>query len=218
MEKEKDKEALEIEAEIDALDGIEETDDDSDILLEVKGTRTYSLFSKWLDTEIAGVTIKGDKTGSDMHMIIHTREGKPELVLRAFSGSCDDIRIPSIMKTYILYREWYSRLDTEPCIDFLVYSNVKAEFALILVDMDNQILIFPNFTWPAPIALVEDWLAKRGEDAYRTTFEFSDIAAWLDHEITNKELQPGLLLNYKEGPSICISSAGTSKLEEITTL
>jgi hypothetical protein len=149
-------------------------------------------------------------------MIIHAKEGEPELVLRAFGGSCDDIRIPSIMKTYILYREWYSRLDTEPCVDLLVYNDAKAEFALILVDMDYQMLIFPGFTWAAPVELVEDWLAKRGEDAYRTTFEFSDVAAWLDHEITNKELQPGLFLNYKDGPSICISGSGIEKAEEIT--
>ena len=216
MTKEEDEEALEIEAAIDNLKPTDEVEKDLDVLLEVTGKLTYPQFIKWTNVDIAGVTLKANETGNDMTMIIHAKDGGSELVLRAFGGNCDDIRIPAIMRTYVMHREWYSRLDTEPCVDLLVYNDEKAEFALILVDMDYQMLIFPGFTWTAPIELVDDWLAKRAERAYRTTFEFSDVAAWLDHEITNKDLQPGLFLNYKDGPSICISGTGTSKLEEIS--
>lgn len=217
MKKSKDEEALEVEAAIDNLERREESEDDrTDVLLEVTSKLTYPQFSKWANVDIAGVTLKENKTDRDMTMIVHAKDGGAELVLKAFGGSSDDIRIPSIMKTYIMHREWYSRLDTEPCVDLLVYNGIKKEFALIVVDWECQILVFPGFIWSAPIELVEDWLTKRGENAYRTTFEFSDIAAWLDHEITNKELQPGLFLNYNDGPSICISGSSAKVIEEIS--
>lgn len=215
MTETKDREASEIEAAIDDLEAASEKEEDIDVLLQVKGKLTYPQISKWLDTEIAGVTLKRNKENKDITMIIHAKDDGRERTLKAFDSSCDNIRIPSIMKSYILHREWYSRLDTEPCIDLLVYNDKKGEFALIVVDMEYQMLIFPGFIWTAPIALVEDWLTKRGESTYRTTFEFSDVVAWLDHEITNNDLQPGLFLNYKDGPSICISGSGTEKAEEI---
>ena len=212
-EEEKEIKALEEEAELDNLEAESKAEEDIDVLLQVKGRLTYPQLSKWLDTEIAAVTLKGSKKDSDLTMVIHAKDGGKEQTLKSFDGSNDTIRMPLIMKSYVLYREWYSRLDTEPCVDLLVYNDKKEEFALIVADLDHEMLIFPGFTWAAPIALVKDWLNKRGESTYVTTFEFSDVAAWLDHELTNRGLQPGLILNYKDGPSICISGSGASKQE-----
>lgn len=187
--------------------------EDRDILLELKGEYTYPQFSEWMGADIAGVELKGvDKR----HMVttVYKKEGAPEQTMTAFWGRGDTMAMPAIMREYILYREWYSRLETEPCVDVLVYNEEKAEFALLVIDVEQEILLFPRFVWKAPNALVADWLRKRAEEAvYRTTFEFQDVRKWLDREITNEDLQPALVLNYADGLSICISSK-TGELEE----
>jgi hypothetical protein len=190
---------------------------DTDTLLEIKGKLIYPSFSRWLELdgkqEVSGITLKGSQDDNDMHLIVHRKGSGQDEVLKAFGGNCDVLRIPTPLKSYVLYREWYSRLDTEPCIDILLYSEKKEEFGLVIVDLEQPMMIFPGFIWNAPVELVHAWLAKRAQNAYRTTFEFQDIAAWLDHEITNSELQPSLILNYEDGLSICIS--GTNEIDEI---
>jgi hypothetical protein len=217
MEKSKAEKELKMKAAIDNLEPTGRAEDDIDTLLKIKGNLIYPSFSRWLETdgekEVSGITIKESQEDEGMHMIVHRNGNIEGEVLKAFGGNCDVLRIPMQLKSYVLYREWYSRLDTEPCIDILLYSTKKEEFGLVVVDLEQPMMIFPGFIWKAPRELIEAWLAKRAANAYRTTFEFQDIAAWLDHEITNSELQPSLILNYEDGLSICIS--GTNEIDEI---